>query len=430
MKTKLLTMIAFFFLVFTPALQAKWWIFGGGEDEVGFDYLYVNTLSFDDVNKEAVFIKDNLDNGYLHVRGKARTGKNPVGSVSVSLDGAKTWQKAKFDKDGGFDFSFAPNLTQSYDIYVKVIDTAGKANEIDDAHIQVSFSDVNFHSLVSETLNKLKTSYEQEDDVSFMQYVSRDFEGDDMTLERALRKDFTALENIKLDFTINNIAMSGNRYYASITFNRSVIVSSNGTMYNDRGVTEFTFVAGEKGAMLLSMKNPLIFGLTYAADLAMGTTASAQNSQTYLSISDSGSVSQLSLSDIASGDSSNDFIMSGSFYLEQLCTPGPGCTTTHGFNFNNDSVASTFADAQVMVETSIMAWNGAQIQNIGQVGMTGITVPDTLYSGAINPPFVTNDIYAVKLPDNTYAIMQFLNSAGSKHYFNYKYNPNGSRTFP
>ncbi len=430
MKTKLLTLIAFFFVLLTPMLHAKWWIFGGGEDSVGFDYLYVNALSFDDVNNEAIFIKDNLDNGYLHIKGKAHTGKNPVGSISVSLDGAQTWQKAKFDKDGSFDFSFEPDTARSYNIYVKVVDTAGKANEIDDAHIQISFSNANYYTLIAETLIKLKASYEQEDDVSFMQYVSRDFEGDDMTLERALRKDFTALENIKLDFTINNIAMSGNRYYASITFNRSVIASSNGTMYNDRGVTEFTFTAGEKGAMLLSMKNPLIFGLTYAADVAMGTTASAQNSQSYLSITDSGSVSQLSLSDIASGDSSNDFMMTGNFYLEQLCMPGPGCTTTHGFNFNNDSVANTFAEAQVMVETTIMGWNGAEIQNLGQVGMTGITVPDPFNNNPINPPFVANDVYAVKLPDNTYAIMQFLNSVGSRHYFNYKYNPNGSRTFP
>ena len=75
MKTKLLTLITFLFLIVTPSLHAKWWIFGGGEEEVGFDYINLNALSFDDVNKEAVLLKESLDKGYLHVRGKARTGK-------------------------------------------------------------------------------------------------------------------------------------------------------------------------------------------------------------------------------------------------------------------------------------------------------------------------------------------------------------------
>lgn len=134
MKTKLLTLITLLLLILAPSLQAKWWIFGGGEEEVGFDYININALSFDDVNKEAVMLKGSLDKGYLHVRGKAHSGQNPIGAITVSLDGAKTWQKAKFEKDGGFDFTFEPDLAQTYDIYVKVIDTAGKSNEIEDAH--------------------------------------------------------------------------------------------------------------------------------------------------------------------------------------------------------------------------------------------------------------------------------------------------------
>lgn len=428
MKTKLLTLITLLLLILAPSLQAKWWIFGGGEEEVGFDYININALSFDDVNKEAVMLKGSLDKGYLHVRGKAHSGQNPIGAITVSLDGAKTWQKAKFEKDGGFDFTFEPDLAQTYDIYVKVIDTAGKSNEIEDAHVKVSFSDMDFYALIGETLNKLKTYYEQENDIHFMHYVSRDFEGDDMTLERALRKDFSALENIRIDFTLNNVAFSGNKYYASISFNRSVMASSTGTSYSDRGVTEFTFAIGEKGAMLLSMKNPLIFGLTYASDIASGTTSSAQNSQLYLSISDSGSVSQRTLASIASDDGSNDFMTSGNFYLENSCVPP--CNNADGFNFSNDEKTTLITNSEVYKEMNLLWGNaGAQVLNLGPVSFTGITVPDIGYGN--NASIATiDDIIAVKLVNNTYAILKITNSVPPRIYFDYKYNSNGSKTFP
>jgi len=435
MKTKLLTLITFLFLIMTPSLYAKWWIFGGGEEEVGFDYINLNALSFDDVNKEAVLLKESLDKGYLHVRGKAHTGQNPVGAITVSLDGAKTWQKAKFEKDGGFDFSFQPDLTQTYDIYVKVIDTAGKANEIEDAHVKVSFSDVDFYALIGETLHKLKTYYEQEDDVNFMQYVSRDFEGDDMTLERALRKDFSALENIRLDFTLNNVAMSGSKYYASISFNRSVMASSTGTSYSDRGVTEFSFAVGEKGAMLLSMKNPLIFGLTYAADIASGTTASAQNAQSYLSLTDSGTVSQRSLADIANDDGSNDFMTSGTFFLEVDCVPP--CNTADGFNFTNDEKTTLISESEFYKEGGLLFVNaGTGLQNLGNVSLSGLTVPSAGYSLFGGTACTTiGDVIAVKLSNNTYGVVKVTNAIDLgggdwRVYFDYKYNPGGSLTFP
>lgn len=287
---------------------------------------------------------------------------------------------------------------------------------------------MDFYALIGETLNKLKTYYEQENDIHFMHYVSRDFEGDDMTLERALRKDFSALENIRIDFTLNNVAFSGNKYYASISFNRSVMASSTGTSYSDRGVTEFTFAIGEKGAMLLSMKNPLIFGLTYAADIASGTTSSAQNSQLYLSISDSGSVSQRTLASIASDDGSNDFMTSGNFYLENSCVPP--CNNADGFNFSNDEKTTLITNSEVYKEMNLLWGNaGAQVLNLGPVSFTGITVPDIGYGN--NASIATiDDIIAVKLVNNTYAILKITNSVPPRIYFDYKYNSNGSKTFP
>lgn len=429
MKTKLF-MILILLLSFS-SVHAKWWIFGGGEEEVGFDYLYINSLSFDDISSGSAMLPINqLEKGALHVRGKARSGKNQIGAISVSLDGAKTWQKASFEKDGGFDFSFEPDTTQSYDIYVKIIDTTGKSNEIEDSHIKVSFTNLDAQATIQETLNHLKTYYEQEDDSNFMRYVSDAFEGDVMTLERALRKDFSALENITIDFSISGVAFSNNRYYASVYFNRSVDDATTGTSYSDRGVTEFSFDIGEKGAMLLSMKNPLIFGLTYATDIASGTTASAQNSANFITINNNGSVGQSTLADIESGNDANDYMSTGSITLLNNAPP-----PTQGFNFFDEAVTTTLAQIQIYKEGNLI-WgeNGTQVLCLNATGeFNNLTVPTFGYGNSTAAPCDNNpnDVIAVALPNGTYAVIKISSSTmGGSANIDYKYNPSGSRTFP
>lgn len=426
MKNKILLLILSILLVST-SLQAKWWIFGGGEEEVGFDYLYINSLSFDDISKEAILSKDQLDKGFIHVRGKARSGKNAIGAVSVSLDGAKTWQKASFEKDGGFDYSFTPDTTQSYDIYVKVIDTTGKANEVEDSHVMISFNDVDAQSAILEVLTKLKNYYQDEDDLGFMQYVSEAFEGDNMTLDRALRKDFSALDNIMIDFSLNGVAYSNNRYYASVYFNRSVNDAVSGKSYTDRGITEFSFDIGAKGAMLLSMKNPLIFGLTYAGDVASGTTASVQNSSNFLTINDSGAVSQATIAEIDSGND-DDYATSGSFSLQ---FGSMGADPSDGFNFSDDQKTTLIAASEVYKEGNILFPNaGVELYDYGaDISINGITVPDNGYQNSSVDIGTQGNTIAVKLPNNTYAVLKVTNIVGSIVYFDYKYNPNGSKTF-
>jgi len=435
-------------LLFVSSLHAKWWIFGGGEEEVGFDYLYANALSFDDAGQEAIMMRESLDNGYLHVRGKARTGKNPVGDVSVSLDGGKTWNKARFEKDGGFNFSFEPDLTQTYHIIAKVIDTTGKANTLEDAQIRLSFSDLDAYGMIQETLTQLKTFYEQENDAGFMQYVDRNFEGDEMTLERALRKDFSALDNIQIDFSISSVAFSNNRYYASILFNRSVLATSDGTLYQDRGVTEFSFGVGEKGAMLLSMKHPLIFGLSYAADVASGTTANAQNSENFLVVNDSGGVSQTSLANLEEGGG-DDYMTSGTFVL-QKCTI-PICPLPVGFNFTEDDAVYDSSLSEIHIEGNII-WgrflSGVTLQDFGLgASFSGVTVPEGGYDSGTAPSAEDpGRVFGVKLMNNTYALVRIQSSMeidplsdpdvddGAVNVWRvtleYKYNPNGSRYFP
>lgn len=265
-----------------------------------------------------------------------------------------------------------------------------------------------------------------------MKYVSTNFEGDDVTLERAIIKDFSVLEDINIDFNINSVAFSDNKYYASISFNRRVTSAYNASLISDSGVTEFTFSVGKNGAMLLSMKHPLIFGLTYANDVATGVVASALNNDKYLTISDDGTIKEESLQTISEGGAGDDYSTSGSFTLETSCTPP--CNTADGFNFTDDNKTTLISNSEIYKEIN-MLWgqSGTTMQELGDVSISNITVPDSGY----NPSAMLNDFetIAIRLANNTYAVIKVTNlidlgGGAFRVTFDYKYNPGGSRTFP
>ena len=303
-KFKILLLPILLVFAFTNA-NAKWWIFGQNESSVDISYLYINSLSFDSTKKELVISKDSLDNGYIHIRGKANAGSSNIGRVLITLDGKKTWQKAKLTGDGAFDFSFKPELNKKYNIYVQILDTTGKSNDMEDTHKIISVSNKNMREIVQASLNHLKQAYSNEDFSGFMKYVSGDFTGDDTTLELALRKDFTVFDNIQINFTINSIAYQDGRYMVSVSFNRSLESAKDGKVYTDSGITEFSFVDGKNGAMLYSMKNPLIFGLSDASEVADGSVVTTENTKV-ITTDSTGDISKKSIVDIVNNTEDDD----------------------------------------------------------------------------------------------------------------------------
>ena len=122
--------------------EAKWWIFGKSEEPVDFHYLYINNMSFMEKSEKITLFRDSLPEGRVVIRGKAKTKAGKVGSVEVSIDNRETWQKAKLGESGAFEFSFKPELGKTYDLYIKVLDTTGKSNRIEDTYRQITLSDL------------------------------------------------------------------------------------------------------------------------------------------------------------------------------------------------------------------------------------------------------------------------------------------------
>ena len=89
-----------------------------------------------------------------------------------------------------------------------------------------------------EKLVALTTAYQQERLNDFMKLVSPDFAGDDFMLNRALRRDFQAFDNINLRLSVNTITVDPKgRAQVLLNYTRSVISLRDGKTYTDRGTT-------------------------------------------------------------------------------------------------------------------------------------------------------------------------------------------------
>jgi len=121
-------------------------------------------------------------------------------------------------------------------------------------------------------------AYSSENLSQFMAYISEDFAADKSILDRAVMHDFSAFKNIELRYTFNNVTNDPHGGISvSITFTRTVTSALTGQLFSDGGMTEFVFKLEGDGYKVYSMKMPLIFGLSDAANVATGVVNSAAN---------------------------------------------------------------------------------------------------------------------------------------------------------
>ena len=402
-------------------LSAKWWIFGQNEDIVNVNYLYLNSLSFDEMDKELMFSNETLEDGMMHIRGKAYAGSSSIGRVLITTDNQKTWQKATLASDGSFDFAFKTELSINYNIFVKIIDTTGKTNEIDETHKVVTITNKDMTEIVMQTLEKLKEAYEEETYPDFMKYVNEEFTGDYTALELALIKDFTLFNNIQINFTINSIAYQNGKYLVGVTYNRTLESSRDGNVYNDSGITEFNFKDGKFGAMLYSMKNPIIFGLSDAEEVSNGSVVSAQNDEV-ITVDNGGKVVIKSISQIVNGIDTGG---GGTISLSHNGVVDMGFAQYDGFIFLTEStVAFGTGDINPLDEPFFDAGNGACIQFVTDTGTIHnvTTLPSDgglTCTGGI--PAMIGDILEVKLSSGVYVIFQLKSQNASTTLIEWKF---------
>ncbi|NOY12409.1 MAG: hypothetical protein GXP51_01565 [Deltaproteobacteria bacterium] len=308
-------------LLVAPALNAdaKWWIFGKSDAGVSTRYIYLNDLSYDELGNKVTLYRESLPQGKIFIRGKGTAGKNRIGAVQISIDGKQSWQKAKVTSNGSFLYSFTPESDRTYELYVKVLDTTGKSNDVDASRKELVISDENMQDQVYKTLDQLVKAYQDEDSFAFMRLVSDQFVSGTEVLDSAIRQDFTAFDNISLNYTLNNVARAADgNLFVAISYNRMVTSSRSGETFSDHASTEFTFKLENGTPKIYSMKNPLIFGLSDAGEVATGTINSGENNQV-LSVDDSGNIRLIPLGNIP-GDGEGSLPLPTSLAVTNLTT--------------------------------------------------------------------------------------------------------------
>lgn len=437
MKTTRLLAAIVLCLTLVSVAEAKWWIFGQANDEVTLSYLYINDISSEDVGEKITVYRDMLTNGEVVMRGKARIGKGKIGGASVSLDNRVTWKDAQFSTDGAFEYRFRPELGKTYVIYVEVVDTAGKANDIESTRKELIIAEGSYQQQVRAALDALIAAYRAEDPTTFMRYVSENFAADPAVLDRAIRGDFSLFDNIDLRYTLNNIATGQGGVFVSLSFSRQITSARDGKTYNDKGITEFTFQPTEQGFKVLSMKYPLIFGLSDSDEVATGIVNSGSTDPT-LVVQDNGTLVVVPFNQAQDDDDST--VESGTNI--NITSDGH----TGGFDFvegevvTNGSGAFTVTGAEEALRFYAWLDNGSEYKDLGSVAISTITeAPD---SGYINDTgmgqyFYEGHTYAFHLENGNYALMtvKSISSNFPAHpptitvRIDYKYQPNGTRNF-
>jgi hypothetical protein len=403
-------------------LSAKWWIFGQNEDSVTVNYLYVNSLSFDETDKELLFSTETLKDGFVHIQGRANAGSSSIGKVLVTTDNKKNWQATKLAADGSFDFSFEADVTKKYDVFVKIIDTTGKTNEVDETYKIIRVTNEDMTQLVMKTLDKLKDAYESEMYAEFMKYVKDDFTGDYVALELALKQDFNLFNNIQINFTINSLAYQNGKYLVTVTYNRTLESTRDSNVYSDSGITEFNFKDGKFGAMLFSMKNPILFGLSDAEDISNGASVISTQNDAVITVNETGKVEVKTITQIANGD---DLSSGGLVSLAATGGSSSGFLEYEGFIFSSESTVSFgIGDINPLGEPFFDVGNGACIQYVTDTGtINNVTsLPsDGGLTCAGGTPALIGHILEVKLANGNYVIFQLKGMNASSITIEWKY---------
>ncbi len=444
---RLIFALALILFISAPA-GAKWWIFGASEEEVAINYLYLNQMSYEEAGKSIKLFRETLPEGMINIRGKATVRKGAIGSVLVSIDDKANWERARLSQDGTFMFSFKPEAARVYTLYVRVIDTRGKTNDVEATRKEVVLDDRNITAAVKEAMDKLVDAYKNKDAGRFMSGVGEDFAGDATNLDRAIRRDFSSLSDIQLSYTLNNVAADAKgKIYISLNYSRMAIpLRGKGTL-SDRGATEFSFSPGDPGLKLFSMKFPLIFGLSDAANVATGMVRMTGN-EAIIIITPGGTVEKLpfdkalkSMEEGSASIASDSLTSTPTTIFESFALADGDKTTENWNNACNGNISGDFGvygtNHHVSVRTGVTVADVGikSLEDVKAAPPGGYVNPHTSCGwpiGSGNPPppgstfrFQQGRSYVFKLPGSAYGAIEVTGFSGNRVNFKYKYTASG-----
>lgn len=431
-------LLAFLLFSFASDGHAKWWIFGASEDSVELQYIYLNKVSFSETGTKVMLFREMLPNGMVMIQGKAVAGANKIGSARVSTDGKQSWLDMKLSDSGAFEYGFKPEISKPYRIYVEITDTRGKTNNVESTLKEVTVSTQNVQGIVKNILDSLIDAYQREKPQEFMALVSDDFTGDKTFLDRAVRKDFSAFDNIMLRYVLTNVTVdTTGKIFVTFNYNRQVTSTRSGKSLQDNATTQMTFTMGDRGARIYSMKWPLIFGLSDSSNVAQGTVSETAGTEVIV-VDSKGDTKKMPYQE------SVKFVEEGGTTTTQTRSVTLHMTfgATEGLKFSTDTRTNEIPTPPPMNGDIMLFCPGLRLnvgifaQDLGIKSVDSINeVPSSGYTigGAISP-IAAGHSYALKLADGKYSVVEVVSDTAGPcpprtTTLRYKYQPNGSRTF-
>lgn len=112
-------------------------------------------------------------------------------------------------------------------------------------------------------LGVLSDTYEREDISSFMNNVSRDYDGDYLVLEEDITNEFAQYDNFTINIKVDRVSSSEDKglIFADTHWDKRRVGVDDGKKSASHGTTQFIFKKGPEGELLLDgMTGRAVFG--------------------------------------------------------------------------------------------------------------------------------------------------------------------------
>lgn len=400
---KFLLVIALTGVIFTNHLDARWWIFGKKRGKPEITNVIVAGMNVYDIDRKIIVNKDMLESdGKILIKGATRKSDNgKVVAVKVSIDNGKIWENAKVSDKGSFIFRFKPQVREKYILKFQAIDEVGAKSDLNDVpYFELEYTDKSVKDFISDTLKELVNYYNSENINSFMNLISKSYQGDYSALKNAIKNDFISYSNLKLSVTLINIIKQRNNVIAYVRYNWQGYDLKNGiTITKSPQNTEIGFVQENGKYKILYMKSPVMFGVTSSREIASDTSGTEVNP------SYNGTITLRSYND-----------------------------SQEGFVFDTQEILIVKSGEPADIWNAGTAFSAYLIKDMGAVSLSSVKECPLGSSGYQSSPFIWDPpavgrTYCVMTRKGKYAKIYVSYYSNKVWKFSYVYNPDGSNKF-
>lgn len=417
-------------LAFSLPASAQWWQFGADSGQPVLSELIFNRISALRVERSLQFSPEDLESHKVVVRGRAEVGQGKIGKVEASLDDGVTWTPIPFGDRGLFAFEFMPEMERAYRFKIRALSTAGKSSDEAAHAFEFKLVREDGRMLAKAAFEKLLERYSSRDRSGFMALVAQAFQGNASALDSALSNDFRFFDSIRIQPTVQRISASDGRWTVYFSFMRQVRSVRTGQLLQDQANTSITLVREGDTFKLEDLAAPLIFGVsdpenvaTFVTDESIGKSVLTVDRDGNVSITPQGQSTQSSAPSMTS-DGSVTLASSRGYVVSNGQSVNIGFGGSTFFAFGPEGNIIFFGDevdsGQVLAGVSSLS--------------TVKSVPAVLGDKTlIDTALLIGRVYALKLIDGTYVIVQMTNQGGGPMVgpwtFQYRHQRNGTPNF-